>query len=624
MATPALLDFIKNLLRDGSARQAFYDDPERVLAGAGFTAQCGRDVAEARDLLVDDPCTGVRDVASDDPGDDDDGVTQIKYVLNKYVYEGDTIINSDDDSDDNSDDDNSDDDGSGDDGDDDSENQDQDADVDGDENQVVNGHDNNTAHQESEGNGSPNVNGDGNIVVPILNGDILEGGILSGGILNGGGILSGNGDILSGNGVLNGLLGGDNLLAGSLNGLAAGSLNGLAAGTLNGSLNHLLGGGVVNGGLLTGGTLNGILGGDHLLQDGALNDLGGILNSEDGILNEFGGISDVIDNHGEIGYVGDVLTGDILDEGVRALTGDIEVGDILDKGISVEDVLRNANFLNNAARNLDANNLLRGADILNVLDDGYVGFLDTVDASGAAGNLLQGALGAVTVSDTATHALDNADILKSVDADVVKDTYVGDFLQKIGVAQGADVLDFDNTLKNVDVEHILNHTDVGGIGDLVNVDDVFRTVNVDDTLKNVDVSKVIDHSEIGYVGDTLQKFGVTGVDAGGVDASGAAVDVASNAVQLASDAVHVEDLTDKITTGDITVKDVTDKITTNADVKDLTDKITSDVDVSDVTDKITVVDDVTADVYDTADVNHLHVNDLTDDITSMAHVDVLH
>lgn len=84
MAT-SLLDWIIDLMRDGSAREAFNSNPQMAMASAGFTNVCGSDV---RPLIVDQPT--IREVAgvslpqgSDQP--------DIKYIVNNYTVESPSI-----------------------------------------------------------------------------------------------------------------------------------------------------------------------------------------------------------------------------------------------------------------------------------------------------------------------------------------------------------------------------------------------------------------------------------------------------------------------------------------------------------------------------------------------------
>ncbi len=82
MAT-ALLDWIVDLMRDGSAREAFNDSPQAAMATAGFTSICGSDVRSFSEPSVRE--VGGVDFpqiagASNNP-------QEITYVTNNYTIE---------------------------------------------------------------------------------------------------------------------------------------------------------------------------------------------------------------------------------------------------------------------------------------------------------------------------------------------------------------------------------------------------------------------------------------------------------------------------------------------------------------------------------------------------------
>jgi hypothetical protein len=83
MAT-SLLDWIIDLMRDGSAREAFNSNPQMSMASAGFTNVCGSDV---RGVLVDEPT--IREVAgaSLPPQSEPD----IKYIVNNFTVESPSV-----------------------------------------------------------------------------------------------------------------------------------------------------------------------------------------------------------------------------------------------------------------------------------------------------------------------------------------------------------------------------------------------------------------------------------------------------------------------------------------------------------------------------------------------------
>jgi hypothetical protein len=93
MAT-SLLDWIMDLMRDGSAREAFNANPQAAMASAGFTNVCGSDVRAA---LIDEP--SIREVAGVSLPHDVAGVSEpdIRYIINNYTIEapsveGDNIV----------------------------------------------------------------------------------------------------------------------------------------------------------------------------------------------------------------------------------------------------------------------------------------------------------------------------------------------------------------------------------------------------------------------------------------------------------------------------------------------------------------------------------------------------
>lgn len=93
MAT-SLLDWIMDLMRDGSAREAFNANPQAAMASAGFTNVCGSDVRAA---LIDEP--SIREVAGVSLPPDVAGVSEpdIRYIINNYTIEapsvaGDNIV----------------------------------------------------------------------------------------------------------------------------------------------------------------------------------------------------------------------------------------------------------------------------------------------------------------------------------------------------------------------------------------------------------------------------------------------------------------------------------------------------------------------------------------------------
>lgn len=86
MAT-SLLDWIIDLMRDGSAREAFNANPQAEMASAGFTNVCGDDVADSRAFLFDN--TSIKEVKGVDKDfdNDSDAPDQIKYIVNNYTFE---------------------------------------------------------------------------------------------------------------------------------------------------------------------------------------------------------------------------------------------------------------------------------------------------------------------------------------------------------------------------------------------------------------------------------------------------------------------------------------------------------------------------------------------------------
>jgi hypothetical protein len=84
MAT-SLLDWIIDLMRDGSAREAFNSNPQMAMASAGFTNVCGSDV---RPFIVDEPT--IREVAGVDLPQGS-GEPDIKYIVNNYTVESPSI-----------------------------------------------------------------------------------------------------------------------------------------------------------------------------------------------------------------------------------------------------------------------------------------------------------------------------------------------------------------------------------------------------------------------------------------------------------------------------------------------------------------------------------------------------
>ncbi|GAA0621954.1 hypothetical protein GCM10009547_25930 [Sporichthya brevicatena] len=86
MAT-SLLDWIMDLMRDGSAREAFNTNPQLSMASAGFTNVCGADVADSRTFLFDNP--SIREVGGvERPSvDEADAAEHIRYIINNYTIE---------------------------------------------------------------------------------------------------------------------------------------------------------------------------------------------------------------------------------------------------------------------------------------------------------------------------------------------------------------------------------------------------------------------------------------------------------------------------------------------------------------------------------------------------------
>jgi urease gamma subunit len=77
----SMLDFLVNLMRDAEAREAFMDNPERVLTTAGFTTECGEDWADMTPFLADNPC-----VSGGGDSGGGDAITTIKKIVNNYNY----------------------------------------------------------------------------------------------------------------------------------------------------------------------------------------------------------------------------------------------------------------------------------------------------------------------------------------------------------------------------------------------------------------------------------------------------------------------------------------------------------------------------------------------------------
>ncbi len=86
MAT-SLLDWIVDLMRDGSAREAFNTNPQMEMATAGFSNVCGEDVADSRAFLFDNP--SIREVGGVErpQAQDADAPDQIRYIINNYTIE---------------------------------------------------------------------------------------------------------------------------------------------------------------------------------------------------------------------------------------------------------------------------------------------------------------------------------------------------------------------------------------------------------------------------------------------------------------------------------------------------------------------------------------------------------
>ena len=91
MATPSLLDWIMDLLRNDEAREAFSSNPQAALQSAGFSQVCGEDVADARTFVADTP--GVQLVEDAFlPQDTDDAADNIRYIINNYYYDNDRFV----------------------------------------------------------------------------------------------------------------------------------------------------------------------------------------------------------------------------------------------------------------------------------------------------------------------------------------------------------------------------------------------------------------------------------------------------------------------------------------------------------------------------------------------------
>jgi hypothetical protein len=89
MATPSLLDWIMDLLRNDGAREAFHSNPQAALQTAGFSQVCGEDVKDARTFVTDSPNVElVQDATLPEvtAAADDDAVEQIRYIVNNYTY----------------------------------------------------------------------------------------------------------------------------------------------------------------------------------------------------------------------------------------------------------------------------------------------------------------------------------------------------------------------------------------------------------------------------------------------------------------------------------------------------------------------------------------------------------
>ena len=85
MAT-SLLDWIMDLMRDGSAREAFNANPQAAMASAGFTSVCGSDV---RPFLFDEP--SIREVGGVEfPEVQGESAPDITYIINNYTIEAPT------------------------------------------------------------------------------------------------------------------------------------------------------------------------------------------------------------------------------------------------------------------------------------------------------------------------------------------------------------------------------------------------------------------------------------------------------------------------------------------------------------------------------------------------------
>lgn len=83
MAT-SLLDWITDLMRDGSARETFNSNPQAAMASAGFTDVCGTDV---RTALIDEP--SIREVAGVSLPEvaGESAPLDIRYIINNYTIE---------------------------------------------------------------------------------------------------------------------------------------------------------------------------------------------------------------------------------------------------------------------------------------------------------------------------------------------------------------------------------------------------------------------------------------------------------------------------------------------------------------------------------------------------------
>jgi hypothetical protein len=86
MAT-SLLDWIIDLMRDGSAREAFNDSPQAAMATAGFTNVCGSDIGP---ILMDEPRIQQVGGAELPQVAGASNPQEIKYIVNNYTIEAPT------------------------------------------------------------------------------------------------------------------------------------------------------------------------------------------------------------------------------------------------------------------------------------------------------------------------------------------------------------------------------------------------------------------------------------------------------------------------------------------------------------------------------------------------------